>query len=101
MSEGIRLLTKPEVLDRTSVSYVTLWKWMIEGKFPRARELCGQPRWVASEVEKFLAELPIRPIKGEKGAGLAHEPYKVKNNLRRLGKKNKRRAARGEQRAEA
>lgn len=34
-----RYLSRAEVLDKTGVTYPTLWQWMREGNFPRAREL--------------------------------------------------------------
>jgi predicted DNA-binding transcriptional regulator AlpA len=86
----MRLLSKSDVLIRVGVSFATIWKWMLEGKFPRARMIGGiKSCWLASEVEEWMTNLPVRPIKGEPGASLAHEPYNVPNNPRRAGKKNK------------
>src|SRR5262252_2406731 len=34
---GIRLLSRAEVLAIVNVTYPALWKWMCDGKFPRAR----------------------------------------------------------------
>jgi predicted DNA-binding transcriptional regulator AlpA len=53
-----RLLCKAEVIERVGVSYPTIWNWMRAGKFPRARDLNGSPRWLAHEVEVFLSFLP-------------------------------------------
>ena len=60
-----RLLTKPEVCAIAHVSYPTLWQWMLAGKFPRSRIVAGRSMWLATEVETWLAELPIRPLKGD------------------------------------
>ena len=64
-SDGCRLLSKPEVLDRVGVTFPTLWKWMREGKFPRSRELGGKAAWIEAEVEAWIAALPVRRLKGD------------------------------------
>jgi predicted DNA-binding transcriptional regulator AlpA len=63
--DGIRLLSKLEVIDRVGASYPTLWHWMRQGKFPRSRALGGKTVWIASEVEGWMAALPKRPLKGD------------------------------------
>jgi predicted DNA-binding transcriptional regulator AlpA len=65
---GIRLLTKRELLDLVKVSYPTIWQWMRDGKFPRSRSLGvgGQKIvWLASEVESWMTNLPVRELKGD------------------------------------
>jgi predicted DNA-binding transcriptional regulator AlpA len=59
----IRLLSKPEVLDRVGVTFPTIWKWMREGKFPRSRECGAKACWIESEVESWIAALPMREYK--------------------------------------
>ena len=56
-----------EVMDRVGVSFPTLWKWMRAQPptFPRARALGGTTVWIASEVEAWMASLPLRPLKGD------------------------------------
>ena len=61
----LRLLSKPEVLDRIGVTYVTLWSWMQQGKFPRSRQLGGKAAWLENEIEDWIAELPVRRLKGD------------------------------------
>lgn len=68
---GVRLLTKREVLVITSVSYVSLWTWMREGKFPRARTVGGRSMWVSTEIEAWLNELPVRKLKGDDSAAIS------------------------------
>ena len=68
---GFRLLTKREVLDITGVSYVSLWTWMREGKFPRARTVVGRSMWFSTEVEDWLNHLPVRKLKGDDGATIS------------------------------
>jgi predicted DNA-binding transcriptional regulator AlpA len=61
----IRLISKPEVLDRVGVTYPTLWSWMREGKFPRSRQLGGKAAWVEAEIEEWIKDLPVRRLKGD------------------------------------
>jgi prophage regulatory protein len=61
----VRLISKPEVLDRVGVTFPTIWKWMREGKFPRSRELGGKVAWIESEIEAWIAALPVRRLKGD------------------------------------
>ena len=62
---AIRLISKPEVLDRVGVTYPTIWAWMREGRFPRSRELGGKVAWIEAEVEAWIAALPVRRLKGD------------------------------------
>jgi prophage regulatory protein len=64
-TDVVRLILKPEVLDRTGVTYPTIWQWMREGKFPRSRELGGKSAWVESEVTSWILSRPIRRLKGD------------------------------------
>jgi predicted DNA-binding transcriptional regulator AlpA len=67
----VRLISKPQVLDRVGVTYPTLWAWMREGKFPRSRELGGKAAWVEAEVEAWINALPTRRLKGDAKADAA------------------------------
>jgi predicted DNA-binding transcriptional regulator AlpA len=60
-----RLLQKREVLAITGLSYPTIWGWMRLGKFPRSRIVGGKSMWLASEVQAWVAGLPVRPLKGD------------------------------------
>jgi predicted DNA-binding transcriptional regulator AlpA len=62
-----RLLDKAEVCRIANVTYPTLWSWMRGGKFPRARIVGGKSMWVSTEVEVWLASLPVRKLKGDAG----------------------------------
>ena len=64
--QGVRLLSKAEVLAITNVSYPTVWSWMRAGAFPRSRVVGGKSMWLSSEVEAWLAALPVRRLKGDK-----------------------------------
>ena len=63
--EGAHLLPKRQVLAIINVSYPTLWSWMRQGKFPRARAVGGRSMWLSSEIEAWLAALPVRKLKGD------------------------------------
>ncbi|SRR6266404_3976325 len=58
-----RFVFKPEVLDRVGVSYVTIWQWMREGKFPCSREVGGKVAWLESEIDEWMATRPLRKYK--------------------------------------
>jgi predicted DNA-binding transcriptional regulator AlpA len=64
-SEPQRLLSKPEVIELTGRSFPTIWNWMINNKFPRARDCNGRPVWIAAEVDDWINALPIRRLKGD------------------------------------
>ena len=61
----VRLLAKHEVMAIANVSFPTLWIWMRDGKFPRSRIVGGKSMWVSSEIDAWLAGLPVRPLKGD------------------------------------
>lgn len=61
-----RLLSKAQVLARVPVTFPTLWAWQRQGRFPRARVVGGKSCWIESEVDAWIAALPVRPLKGDK-----------------------------------
>jgi predicted DNA-binding transcriptional regulator AlpA len=60
-----RLLSKSDICAITNVSYPTIWGWMRDGKFPRSRVVGGKSMWLSTEIERWLAALPVRPLKGD------------------------------------
>jgi len=62
---GFRLLSKREVLAIANVSYPTLWSWMRQGTFPRSRVVGGKSMWLSTDIEAWLATLPVRKLKGD------------------------------------
>jgi predicted DNA-binding transcriptional regulator AlpA len=60
-----RLLSKSDILAITNVSFPTVWAWMRAGTFPRSRVVGGKSMWLSSEIEDWLAALPVRPLKGD------------------------------------
>jgi len=76
--EGIRLISKTEVLARVGVSFPTLWLWMREGRFPLSRDLGGSSAWIESEVTDWIESLPVREYKPYSGP----EPRKAPNRAR-------------------
>lgn len=65
VGEGERLLTKPEVCEKVGASFVSIWTWMRQGRFPRSRDRLGRPVWLASEIDAWIASLPVKPLKGD------------------------------------
>jgi predicted DNA-binding transcriptional regulator AlpA len=63
--EGAHLLSKRQVLAIINVSYPTLWSWMRQGKFPRSRVVGGKSMWLSTDIEAWLATLPVRKLKGD------------------------------------
>jgi predicted DNA-binding transcriptional regulator AlpA len=61
----VRLLNRREVLALAGCSYPTLWAWMRAGKFPRSRIVGGRSMWLSTEIDEWLANLPVRPLKGD------------------------------------
>ena len=61
----VRLVFKAELLERLGISFPTLWKWMREGTFPRARQCGGKSCWLSNEVDEWIAALPVRRLKGD------------------------------------
>jgi prophage regulatory protein len=60
-----RLLGKNEVLTITGLSFPTIWSWMRAGRFPRSRIVGGKSMWLSTEIDAWLAGLPVRPLKGD------------------------------------
>jgi predicted DNA-binding transcriptional regulator AlpA len=60
-----RLLDRHEVCALVGASYPTIWLWMTRGKFPRSRIVGGTSKWLSSEVETWMAALPLRKLKGD------------------------------------
>jgi predicted DNA-binding transcriptional regulator AlpA len=56
---AIRLLDKKDILAITHVTFTTIWTWMQAGAFPRSRVVGGKSMWLSSEVDAWLADLPV------------------------------------------
>jgi predicted DNA-binding transcriptional regulator AlpA len=63
----VRLISKAEVCDKVGKTFPTIWLWMRQGRFPRARDLGGKPAWIESEVEAWITGLPKREYMGDAG----------------------------------
>jgi predicted DNA-binding transcriptional regulator AlpA len=69
----VRLLNRAEVEDLVGVTYMSIWNWMRDGKFPLGRSIGGTgPKahvaWLADEVEDWIRSRPRRIPKGFKGS---------------------------------
>ena len=60
-----RLLNKAEVCAIAGATFPSVWSWMRQGRFPRSRIVGGKSMWLSTEVEQWLAALPIRKLKGD------------------------------------
>jgi predicted DNA-binding transcriptional regulator AlpA len=61
----LRLLSRKEVCERLGgISYPTIWEWMRNGRFPKARVLNGgKLGWIESEVEAWILAQPLQELK--------------------------------------
>jgi predicted DNA-binding transcriptional regulator AlpA len=59
-----RLVSKKQVLERVPLSFVTIWKMMNAGTFPKSRSI-GENRtvWLESEIDQWILETPTRRLK--------------------------------------
>ena len=62
---AVRLLDKAEVLAITAVSFPTIWKWMRAGHFRDHALSVANRLWLSSEIDQWLAALPLRKLKGD------------------------------------
>jgi predicted DNA-binding transcriptional regulator AlpA len=62
---AVRLLDKAEILAITNVTFPTVWAWMRARTFPRSRVVGGKSMWLSTEVDAWLAGLPVRVLKGD------------------------------------
>jgi predicted DNA-binding transcriptional regulator AlpA len=65
----LRLIGKAEILEITGVTFPTIWSWMRKGQFPRCyvigRSSNAKSAWRSDDIAKWLAALPVRPLKGD------------------------------------
>ena len=61
----VYLLDKSDILSITHVTFPTIWTWMRAGTFPRSRVVGGKSMWLSSEIDAWLADLPMRALKGD------------------------------------
>jgi predicted DNA-binding transcriptional regulator AlpA len=61
----VRLLDRHEVCAICGVTYQIIWRRMRQGSFPRSRIVGGRSMWLSDEVEQWLRNLPVRPLKGD------------------------------------
>ena len=79
----VKFLTRNEVLERIPVTYVTLWKWMQDNKFPRAREVGGKSLWVEGEIDAFIKDSPLVKLKGDPEDSRANNFHRSSRRERR------------------
>ena len=58
--ETERLLRKADVIERTGLSYATIYNMMKAGTFPQSRRAEKQAvGWIESEISDWIRNLPI------------------------------------------
>ena len=62
---AVRLLDKHEVTAIANCSYPTVWAWMRAGTFPRSRIVGGKSMWLSTDIDEWIAQLPVRRLKGD------------------------------------
>jgi predicted DNA-binding transcriptional regulator AlpA len=63
------LLSRPEITALVGFEYPTVWKMMRQGRFPRSRIVGGKSMWISTEVSRWIANLPVRRLKGDAPPG--------------------------------
>jgi predicted DNA-binding transcriptional regulator AlpA len=67
LANGERLLSRAEVADKVGKSFVTIWQMVRAGKFPAPRLVNRSSMWLQSEVDAWMAALPVRPYRPLEG----------------------------------
>jgi prophage regulatory protein len=62
---GPRLLDRHQVCATVGASYPSIWSWMRAGTFPRSRIVGGKTKWFSSDIDAWMASLPVRRLKGD------------------------------------
>jgi predicted DNA-binding transcriptional regulator AlpA len=57
------LLDRHQIVALTGLTYPTIWGMMCRGAFPRGRVVNHKTAWLASEVEAWIAALPISRLR--------------------------------------
>jgi predicted DNA-binding transcriptional regulator AlpA len=58
-----RFLNIRQVKEKVPVTQPTIYSWMRAGKFPTARQVGPRSFWVASEVDQWMRDRPVRQYK--------------------------------------
>lgn len=61
-----RLISKNDVLFLVPIHYVSLWKMMQAGEFPRAVAIGCNNFWKENEVKNWLENQPLRRFKNDR-----------------------------------
>jgi len=60
-----RLLGKRALTAMLDCSYTTIWSWCVQGKFVKAIDCNGIPKWRLSEVMQWIETRERRRFKGD------------------------------------
>ena len=72
-------LTRPQLLQKTRLSYTTIWRRTLAGDFPRGYDVRGKILWDEAEVEAWMKSRRQK-LKGDGGK----RPYNH-SNMRNVG----------------
>jgi predicted DNA-binding transcriptional regulator AlpA len=61
----LKFISKATMLQMVNKTWPTVWKWMQEDQFPRARNTGGTASWIESEVQDWMRNRPLQPLKGD------------------------------------
>ncbi len=61
----MRWLTRKEVCEKVHLCYVTIWRLLKAGDFPRGRNVRGKILWKESDVDAWLESQPRQTLKGD------------------------------------
>jgi predicted DNA-binding transcriptional regulator AlpA len=60
-----RLMSKQEIVAITGSTFPHIWALMRADKFPRAVAVGGKAMWRSEEIDAWLDNLKVRPLKGD------------------------------------
>ncbi len=68
-NEGVNLmdtwLTKIQLVEKTHLSYTSIWKMIVAGDFPRGKQVGRQLLWRASDVDGWIDGRPDQVVQGD------------------------------------
>ena len=67
------LLDRNQVVALVGFSYPTIWQMMRRGAFPRGGVVSSKTMWLASEIETWLAALPVSPLRSDSDSSVIQE----------------------------
>lgn len=63
-------LTKTELVEKVHLSYVSIWKLIVAGDFPRGKQVSsgsGKLLWREADVDAWIESRPDQFVRGDQG----------------------------------